>query len=90
MKHGIKPRTLLLPVCWFRGHRPEGESIIQTQLLATNYIKRCGRCGRYIFRSSIGEMTLTRKVALDMKARHDKALEFPAVGPEAQQRWRGT
>ena len=83
MKHGSKIRALALPVCWTRGHRPEGESIIDTRLPEVNYIKRCGRCGRYILHTHIGEMTLTEKAALQAKAKHDRAMAFPPIDMEA-------
>lgn len=77
-----KPNRLLAPVCWFRGHRPEGESIIETQSPETNFIKRCNRCGRYILRTRMGEMTLSKKAALRAKSKYEKALEFPTIGTE--------
>ena len=69
---------IMLPVCGAKGHRLDTPSIIETRTPETNYIKRCGRCGKYVFRSDIGEMTLTEAVALDLKRRHDRALEYPA------------
>ena len=78
-----KPNRLLTPVCWFRGHRPEGESIIETRSPETYFIKRCGRCGKYIFRTNLGEMTLSKKVALRAKSKYEKALEFPPIETEA-------
>jgi hypothetical protein len=82
MKHGSKIKALALPVCWARGHRPEGESIIETQSPETNFIKRCSRCGRYILRTRMGEMTLSKKAALRAKSKYEKALEFPTIGTE--------
>ena len=83
MKHDRKPRSILTPICWVRGHRPEGESIVQMRCPDSNFIKQCSRCGHYIFRSSIGEMTLTEKVALDAKARYERALAFSPEETEA-------
>lgn len=68
---------LMLPVCTFSGHRPEGESIIQTKLPEVFYIKRCGRCGRYVFHSHYGEMTLSKKIAFAAKARYEQAMDYP-------------
>jgi len=75
---------LMRPVCIVKGHRPEGDSIIQTQIPEVCYIKRCGRCGRYVFHSHIGEMTLTKKAALEAKARYEQALDYPAEETEAR------
>lgn len=75
---------LMRPVCIAKGHRPEGESIIQTRLPEINYIKRCGRCGRYVLHSHIGEMTLTKKIALEAKARYEQAMDYPEEETEAR------
>lgn len=64
-----KPHPILLPVCWARGHAPEGESLIEARTLADSTLRRCGRCGRYILRTSIGEMVLTEKIALEILRR---------------------
>jgi len=82
MKHGINPRALLLPICWAKGHRIEGESIIKARIPAMTYIKRCDRCDRYILHTHIGEMTLAKKAALDLKSRHDRAIAFQAEETE--------
>lgn len=76
MKNNRKPRLLLLPVCWIRGHRPEGESIIETSNPDKHFIRQCGRCGCYIFRSHENEMVVTKAVALQCKASYERAMNF--------------
>ena len=76
MRNNRKPRPLLLPVCWIRGHRPEGESIIETKHPDKHFIRQCGRCGRYIFRFDDNEMVLTEATALQYKATYETANNF--------------
>lgn len=58
--------------CFINGHDVSGNESIIEAFNDNNWIKQCNCCRRYIMHGDLGSISISKKEALDFKAKHEQ------------------